>query len=179
MNTVIYVVTMESDDMNAVNIGYATSRENAKKMVALASTTDGFENYEYAIHKASLDYIEINDEAIYVNEAKSNADKFPNADKFLSQGYFQYGEHYFKPNGKIDPVRGATLANINLRSHTELRMWDKYFATAPHGGEPAMWYEHDSFYAAMNDCDDDIFLCDNGKQYIPCNHELMEFIGYR
>ena len=128
MNTAIYVVTMESDDMDAIDIGYATSRKIAKK--------------------------------------------------FLSQGYFQYGEHYFKPNGKIDPVRGATLANINLRSHTELRMWDKYFATAL-CEEPAMWYEHDGFYTAMNDCDDDIFLCDNGKQYIPCNHELMEFIGYR
>lgn len=172
MNTAIYVVTMESDDMDAIDIGYATSRKIAKKMVALASATDGFENYKYAIHKASLDYIEIDDKAMYVNEAKSDADKF------LSQGYFQYGEHYFKPNGKIDPVRGATLANINLRSHTELRMWDKYFATAL-CEEPAMWYEHDGFYTAMNDCDDDIFLCDNGKQYIPCNHELMEFIGYR
>lgn len=27
--------------------------------------------------------------------------------------------------------------------------------------------------------DDDIFLCDNSRQYIPCSHELMKFLGYR
>lgn len=76
MNAAIYIVTMESDDMDAINIGYATSREIAEKMVALASATDGFENYEYAICKASLNCIKINGEAICIDEARSDADKF-------------------------------------------------------------------------------------------------------
>lgn len=100
------------------------------------------------------------------------------ANKLLTDGYFRYGGHFFKPNGRLDPVKGTTLANIHLYSHTELKMWDKTSASA-FKEQPAVLYDHDSFYAAMKNAKDDIFLCDNGKQYIPCSHELMEFLGYR
>lgn len=114
----------------------------------------------------------------YAAKTNTMTETKPDADRLSADGWFKYGEHFFKPNGKIDPVKGATLANIRLRSHTKLKMWDKEFTSA-FEEQPAVLYDHNSFYVAMNDCDDDIFLCDNGKLYIPCNHELMEFLGYR
>ena len=93
-------------------------------------------------------------------------------------GGFEYGGHYFKPHGKFDPDKYKSLYNINLRSHTELKLWDDYFANT-YKEKPIMVYNYNAFYTAMQNADDDIFFCDNGKLYIPCQHELMEFLGYR
>lgn len=90
----------------------------------------------------------------------------------------QYGSHDFTPHGKLDKSKFKSIANLNLRSHTELRLWDDYFARA-YSEKPLVKYSHATFYAMMGNCDDDLFLCDNGKIYIPCEHELMEFVGYR
>lgn len=89
----------------------------------------------------------------------------------------RYGNQKFFSNGKLDKTKVKTLANVNLRSHTELKMWDDYFAKA-YEEEPTVRYNYHEFYSAMEGCEDDLFLCDNGKVYIPCNHELMEFLGY-
>lgn len=90
----------------------------------------------------------------------------------------RYGNHEFTPNGKLDKKKFKTLANLNLRSHTDLRMWDEYFAKA-YGEEPDVYYDYQEFYAAMGNSNADLFWCDNGKVYVPCNHELMEFAGYK
>lgn len=90
-----------------------------------------------------------------------------------------YGNHDFKPNGKLDHNKfKGKIYNLLLRSHTELKIWDDYFARA-YQETAAVRYSHQKFYKAMQECEDDLFLCDNGKVYIPCEHELMEFLGYR
>ena len=90
----------------------------------------------------------------------------------------RYGNHEFIPNGNFNKRKFKSLANLNLRSHTELKMWDDYFARA-YKEEANVNYNYHEFYAAMEDSDADMFLCDNGKVYVPCEHELMEFVGYR
>lgn len=90
----------------------------------------------------------------------------------------RYGNHEFTPNGKLNKRKFKSLANLNLKSHTELKMWDDYFARA-YKEEPDIKYNYREFYSAMEESEDDLFLCDNGKVYIPCEHELMEFVGYR
>ena len=90
----------------------------------------------------------------------------------------KYGNHEFIPYGNLDKRKFKELWNLNLRSHTELKMWDLYFARI-YGEEPDIVYSHIDFYIVMGNCEDDMFLCDNGKVYIPCEHELMEFIDYQ
>lgn len=60
----IYVVTMSNDEMEEMEIGYASSKEKAQKMIDTVSNTDGFEMNEYRYYKSTLDYLEINDEPI-------------------------------------------------------------------------------------------------------------------
>ena len=64
----IYVVTMENDEMDAVEIGYASSSQIADKMMTAISSTDGFENNTYKSFKAPIDYMEINDESVCFEE---------------------------------------------------------------------------------------------------------------
>ena len=91
----------------------------------------------------------------------------------------QYGIYNFEPYGKLDKNKFKGIANLNLRSHTELKIWDEHFTRA-FNEKPLIKYDYHNFYAAMNDSEADLFLCEeNGKIYIPCNHELMEFAGYR
>ena len=90
---------------------------------------------------------------------------------------FSYGAFHFVPYGKLRA--GVTLAEIDLRNRTELRLWDDYF-TGAYGEIPSQNYSHKGFYEASGDSDKDIFLClENWKLYVPCCHELMEFCGYR
>lgn len=91
----------------------------------------------------------------------------------------KYGKHTFEPAGKLDQKKCKSIANIMLKSHnTNIKMRDDNFTKA-YGEKPEKRYSHKEFYKAMGDVDADIFLCDDGKQYIPCEHELMEFLGYR
>lgn len=91
----------------------------------------------------------------------------------------RYGNFEFKPYGNFDKRKFKTLANLNLRSHTELKIWDEHFTRA-FEEKPLISYDYHKFYEAMGNCDADLFLCENkGKVYVPCMHELMEFVGYR
>lgn len=60
----IYVVTMENDEMDTMEIGYASSQQIADRMIKTVSSTDGFESNEYRSYKAPVDYLEINDEPV-------------------------------------------------------------------------------------------------------------------
>ena len=64
----IYVVTMENDEMDTMEIGYASSQQIADRMIKTVSSTDGFESNEYHSYKASVDYLEINDEPVSFEE---------------------------------------------------------------------------------------------------------------
>ncbi|MBR4608075.1 MAG: hypothetical protein IKO41_17855 [Lachnospiraceae bacterium] len=90
-----------------------------------------------------------------------------------------YGAYNFIPAGKLDMSKIREIADLLLRSHTSLRMWDGHFARA-YDEVPSCSYSHAEFYEAMNDAPDDLFMCEEtGKLYVPCEHELMEFLGYR
>ena len=60
----IYVVTMENDEMDTTEIGYASNQQIADRMIKKASSTDGFEFFKYHSFKAPVDYMEINDEPV-------------------------------------------------------------------------------------------------------------------
>ena len=69
----IYVVTMENDEMNTVEIGYASSSQIADKMITTISSTNGFEDNIYKSFKAPIDYMEINDESVCFEEKSEPA----------------------------------------------------------------------------------------------------------
>lgn len=60
----IWCVQMFSDEMGETIVGYATTEEKAKQMIALLKQTDGFKNYEYEYHWARVDSLIINDKQI-------------------------------------------------------------------------------------------------------------------
>ena len=39
----------------------------------------------------------------------------------------KYGKHDFTPIGKFEKRKIKSIANLNLLSHTELKMWDEHF----------------------------------------------------
>lgn len=90
---------------------------------------------------------------------------------------YEYAGHTFKPFDLFDKRKFKTLKNLNLVNHTELKLWDDNFAKA-FNEKPVHIWNYNEFYNAMNNNVADIFLCDNNKLYVPCEHELMEFRGY-
>ena len=91
----------------------------------------------------------------------------------------EYGGYHFEPAGKLDKDRIEGLAGVILRNRTELKIWDES-SNEFYGEEASTQYTHQEFYAAMGNPDDDFFICtENGKTYLPCEHELMQFMGYR
>lgn len=68
MSKKIYVVTMENDEMDETEIGYASNLNVADKMIEKISNTDGFGFNEYHTYQATLDYLEINNEPISFEE---------------------------------------------------------------------------------------------------------------
>lgn len=123
------------------------------------------------------------------NESRSRAEAINPFDAWMKKNMqiptisdgeqaFNYGGYKFISAGKFDRRKFHTLANLRLRSHTELKLWDGYFAMA-FNEEPSTQYNHEAFYEAMNNSEDDIFLCvEDLKFYVPCEHELMVFEGY-
>lgn len=90
---------------------------------------------------------------------------------------FKFGNYTFKPNGKLKKI--DSICELILRTDRNLRIWDKQseqFFNLP----ASKLYSHKSFYEAMGNSEDDLFLCiENGKTYLPCEHELFQFEGYR
>lgn len=68
----VYVITMENDEMDPIEIGYASKRKISKKMIEHMESTDGFEMNTYNSHQATIDYLEINDEPICFEEPSYN-----------------------------------------------------------------------------------------------------------
>lgn len=72
MSNKIYIVTMENDEMDPVEAGYASSQNIADKMIKKISTTEGFEHNTCKSYQASIDYLEINDEPICFENDTAN-----------------------------------------------------------------------------------------------------------
>lgn len=89
---------------------------------------------------------------------------------------FEYGGMHFIPHSKLEKI--YFLSDILLRSDFELGFHDYDY---PEKGRRSKFpYSHKSFYEAMNGSPMDIFRCiENGKLYIPCEHELFIYEGRR
>jgi hypothetical protein len=62
----MYCVRMASDEVDMV-VGYATTEDKAKKMIAIMKETDGFEGcYNYEYYKVFIDTLIINGEKIVI-----------------------------------------------------------------------------------------------------------------
>ncbi len=87
---------------------------------------------------------------------------------------YEYGGKHFIPHSKLGKVN--CLSNLLLRSDVELGFFDSDW-----GNRKIKYkYSHKKFYEAMGDSDMDIFKCvENGKLYIPCEHELFIYDGRR
>ena len=89
-------------------------------------------------------------------------------------GAFEYGGYHFIPERSLRPDE-ADLFSISRKVKTDedLGMFDKGFPKA--GKVPYTWK---GFCAASPDKRADLFRCvENGKLYIPCEHELAEYKG--
>lgn len=87
---------------------------------------------------------------------------------------YEYGGFHFIPHSKLGVI--YSLTDIILRSDPEMGFLDRDYP----GIKSKYAYSHDGFYKAMNDSNMDIFKCvENGKLYIPCNHELFIYEGMR
>ena len=62
----MYVVRMFDDEVDMV-IGYASTKDKAKKMIDIMKEIDGYDGcFEYEYHKVFVDTLIINDEKIVV-----------------------------------------------------------------------------------------------------------------
>lgn len=86
---------------------------------------------------------------------------------------FEYNGYHFEPERKLRECESKDLYTFSkrIKSDRELGMcdykvnWKKYD------------YSWKKFYEASHDSQLDLFRCvENGKLYVPCNHELFEFI---
>lgn len=89
---------------------------------------------------------------------------------------FEYGGMHFIPYSKLGKFN--CLSELLLRSDSLLGFHDYDY---PEKGQPSKFpYSHKSFYEAVNNSPMDIFRCvENGKLYIPCEHELFIYEGKR
>lgn len=95
---------------------------------------------------------------------------------YFCEQSFEYGGMHFIPHSKLGNVN--CLSELLLRSDFELGFHDYDYPEKGHRSK--FPYSHKSFYEAMNDSHMDIFRCvENGKLYIPCEHELFIYEGRR
>ena len=89
---------------------------------------------------------------------------------------YYYGRKHFIPYAKL--TKFENLAILLLRSDKELGFFD--FEYPEYGFIKKFPYSHAGFYDAMENSEADIFKCvENGKLYIPCEHELFIYEGRR
>ncbi len=91
-----------------------------------------------------------------------------------TEGY-AYGNYHFIPHAKIGEIK--SISDVILRTDFELG----YFDSNDYPGRKQKYpYDYQKFYDAMNNSDLDIFKCvENGKLYVPCEHELFLYEGLR
>ena len=85
---------------------------------------------------------------------------------------FEYNGYHFESVRKLKESEKKDICTFSkhIRSDRELGICDY----------DVDWKKHDyswkDFYSASNDSQLDIFLCkENGKLYVPCEHELFQF----
>lgn len=85
---------------------------------------------------------------------------------------FEYNGYHFEPVRKLKESEKKDICTFSkhIRSDRELGICDYNVDWKKHN------YSWKDFYSASNDSQLDIFLCvENGKLYVPCEHELFRF----
>ena len=96
--------------MDAVEIGYASNQQIADKMIEKVSSTDGFEFNTYNSYQATLDYMEINNEAICFEE---NIPLTNNNNDLLVQFAMLWGMEI-----------GSALSSKEVEIANEMKLWN-------------------------------------------------------
>lgn len=111
--------------------------------------------------------------AITLPQAEEIIECMQNNAEFFNKVY-KYGDKHFVPHSKL--AEFLNLAIIILCSDKELGFFDfnypekNYIQKFP--------YSRTGFYDAMEQSEADVFQCvENGKLYIPCEHELFIYEG--
>nr|WP_244324542.1 hypothetical protein [Sporofaciens musculi] len=128
---------------------------------------------------------ELQEIAAFPEEAKENlreaetaagaetVDSTKSAEPDLMQrkpGIFEYGGFHFEAVGKLQENFNTQDIIRNTGSHNELGISD--YEDGEH------LYSHSSFYEASTDKTADVFRCvETGKNYLPGEHELFEYVG--
>ena len=85
-------------------------------------------------------------------------------------GIFEYAGFHFEAVGKLRENFNTQNIIMDTGSHNELGISDYDDGEHP--------YSHSSFYEASTDKTADIFRCvETGKNYLPGEHELFEYVG--
>lgn len=94
--------------------------------------------------------------------------------RLAENGYFKYQGFHFKPAGKFTEKDGDFFdITKRLKRDAELGMME-----AGYYGKQKHPYSHKAFYEASPVKDADIFIClENQKVYVPCEHELQQYLG--
>lgn len=94
-------------------------------------------------------------------------------DSKVCDNAFVYGNYHFIPYRRLtDYEKNFNYVLRNTAKDTELGIMNY---DVPQARQP---YDHSEFYVMSTEKTCDIFLCtDNGKLYIPCENELMRWIG--
>lgn len=93
-------------------------------------------------------------------------------ERLRESGYFLYQGYHFKPVRQFTEEENFWEVTDRLCRDVELGMMEAdYYGLQKHP------YSHKKFYAASTDKTADIFLCfENQKEYIPCEHELQQYV---
>ena len=86
---------------------------------------------------------------------------------------FEYQGYHFKPKRQFDSkTEDFFSVTRRLKTDTELGLF-----AADYNGKKKKQYSYEEFYKASTNKEADIFLCiENGKEYVPCQYELQEYV---
>ena len=89
----------------------------------------------------------------------------------MEKWIFEYGGKHFRPERHFRKNETFMVIAKHQRTDLELGFCEKGYAY------PSKYpYTHESFYEAAKS-DYDLFRClENGKLYIPCEHDLQEYM---
>lgn len=89
---------------------------------------------------------------------------------------FEYGGYHFLPVGLVNASFAFEYISKHIATDKSLGLWCN--AYSKHYGKNKVDYTHNGFYKACNNIPCDIFKCiENGKVYLPSDHELFEYTG--
>lgn len=93
--------------------------------------------------------------------------------RLQEKGYFLYQGYHFMPVRQFTEKEGDFFEiTKRLKRDVELGMMD-----ADYQGKQKHSYSYDEFYTVSTDKKADIFFClETMKEYVPCTHELQEYI---